>query len=367
MGLPDDEDQAGFVRSLIYDRVEQLEARKSTEAQATAFGGIATGRATPLRLYVDQWLAEGALRGVPLKERTKAERRRAVDKLAEWMMRAKIAATVEAVTRRVAGRYVSEELIPSGRDPVTLGKSVRSLTSYWAWLQKRGHLPEDGRNPWAGQAPQKRANDFGEVGNERAFTDGEVARLLASPPNGTLADFVRVGALTGMRREEIGQLRIADCADGIFILQRGKTAAARRRVPIHSGLVDIVTRRSRGKPATTYLFHELVSQNAERTDPIGKAFMRYRRSLGIQDGAGRRSLVNFHSLRRWFVTRAINAGQPAHIVSLVVGHKEGRKGMTLGRYWDGADDPILRDCVEAVKLATQAPIAVPSGPLQSAA
>jgi hypothetical protein len=35
---------------------------------------------------------------------------------------------------------------------------------------------------------------------------------------------------------------------------------------------------------------------------------------------------------------AINAGQPTHIVSLVVRHKEGRKRMTLGRYWSGADD-----------------------------
>ena len=243
---------------------------RRTEAQAQAFGGIATGRATPLRLYVDQWLAEGALRGAPLKERTKAERRRAVDKLAEWMVRTKIAATVEAVTRRVAGRYVSDELIPSGRDPVTLGKSVRSLSSYWAWLQKRGRLPEEARNPWSGQAPQKRADDL-DLGNERAFTDGEVVRLLASPPNDTLADFMLVGALTGMRREEIGQLQVADCADGVFIIQRGKTAAARRRVPIHPDLADIVNRRSRGKPATAYLFHELASKNVERTDPIGKA------------------------------------------------------------------------------------------------
>jgi hypothetical protein len=81
----------------------------------------------------------------------------------------------------------------------------------------------------------------------------------------------------------------------------------------------------------------------EEVDIVGDAelFTRYRRSLGIQDGEGRRSLVNFHSWRRWFVTKAVNAGQPAHIVALVVGHKEGRKGMTLGRYWQGADDEAM--------------------------
>jgi integrase len=186
-------------------------------------------------------------------------------------------------------------------------------------------------------------------------------------PRLALAEFMRVAALTGMRREEIGQLRLADCAGGVFIVQQGKTAAARRRVPIHSELAALVARRSKGKMTDAFLFHELRSQNSERTDPIGKVFTRYRRSLGIQFGTGRRSLVTFHSFRRWFITRAVNAGQPPHIVSLLVGHKEGRKGMTLGRYWQGAEDDALRACVEAVKLPTQAPIAVPSGPLQSAA
>ena len=136
----------------------------------------------------------------------------------------------------------------------------------------------------------------------------------------------------------------------MFIVKLGKTAAARRRVPIHSGLTGLVDRRTRDRAPDDYLFHELRAQGSERTDPIGKAFARHRRSLGIQEGTGRRSTVNFHSLRRWFITTAINAAQPPHLVSLVVGHQEGRKGMTLGRYWSGADDPALRAVVEAVRL-----------------
>lgn len=105
-----------------------------------------------------------------------------------------------------------------------------------------------------------------------------------------------------------------------------------------------------GIPRDAYLFHELRSGTFDRTDPLGKAFTRYRRSLGIQEGTGRRSMVNFHSFRRWFVTAAINAGCAPHMVSLVVGHSEGREGMTKGRYWAGADDEKLRAVVEAVKL-----------------
>jgi len=60
-------------------------------------------------------------------------------------------------------------------------------------------------------------------------------------------------------------------------------------------------------------------------------------ALGVlQDGDSRPSLVNLHSLRRYFITEVVNAGQPPHLVSLVVGHSVGRKGMTLSRYWSGA-------------------------------
>ena len=158
-----------------------------------------------------------------------------------------------------------------------------------------------------------------------------------------------------MRREEIGRLTVGDCSDSIFVVRQGKTAAARRRVPIHPWLAALVSRRAEGKAVEDFLFHELASSTPERTDPIGKRFTRYRRQHGIQDGTGRRSLVNFRSFRRWFTTAAVNATEKPHMVSLVIGHKEGRKGMTLGRYWQGADDAALREVVEAVKLPASPP------------
>jgi integrase len=341
--------QEALLRNAVAERAEAIEKAQGPQV-AQAFYEMATGQATPIASYVDQWLSEGALRGAPLKERTKAERRRAVAKFADWLQRSRLPMTVEAVSRRVAGRYVSEALIPSGRDASTLGKSVRSLAAYWAWLQRRGHLPDEVRNPWSGQAPQKVARDVTGIAAERAFTDVEIARLLTGHADVTMADFIRVGALTGMRREEIGQLTAADCVEGVFIVREGKTAAAARRIPIHSRLAVLVEARCKGKLPGAFLFHELPSKSGERTDAIGRAFMRYRRKLGIQEWTGRRSSVNFHSLRRWFITAAINAPQPPHIVSLVVGHKEGREGMTMGRYWQGADDAALRACVEAVRL-----------------
>lgn len=42
----------------------------------------------------------------------------------------------------------------------------------------------------------------------------------------------------------------------------------------------------------------------------------------------RRSLVNFHSFRRWFVTEAERAGIPESTILSVVGHEEGRRSIT---------------------------------------
>lgn len=350
-GGPDDPDAPdALLVNYIAERAEAVERQAGADA-GRQFADMAFGRVTPLGHYTERWLTEGGSRGTALKERTKLERRRAVAKLAAWLERERLAATIEGVTRPVAGRYLSEELLPSGREAPTVAKMVRTLRAYFDWLRRRGHLPDDARNPWADQAPRR-----GRVTEEeRAFTDAEVSRLLAGPADATLADFMLVAALTGMRREEIGRLTAADCAGGIFVVREGKTAAAQRRVPIHSGLSAVVARRTAGKAPAAFLFNELRSQNSERTDPIGKLFTRYRRGLGIQEGAGRRSLVNFHSFRRFFITAAVNASQPPHMVSLVAGHEEGRKGMTLGRYWQGADDDALRAVVEAVKLPAVPP------------
>lgn len=62
----------------------------------------------------------------------------------------------------------------------------------------------------------------------------------------------------------------------------------------------------------------------------------------------RRSLVNFHSFRRWFITKAERADQPESIIAVVVGYK--RQGMTLGRYSAGPLMEQARRCVEAVQL-----------------
>lgn len=123
-----------------------------------------------------------------------------------------------------------------------------------------------------------------------------------------MREFMLIAALSGMTREEIGQLTVEDVqgplntspgsATPAFRVRNARTASGNRFVPIHPDLTAIAERRTKGKANGHYLFNELELKGFGRTDPIGKAFTRYRRRLGIQDGDERRSLVKFHSFRR---------------------------------------------------------------------
>jgi hypothetical protein len=66
--------------------------------------------------------------------------------------------------------------------------------------------------------------------------------------------------------------------------------------------------------------------------------------------AQRHSNIEFHSFRRWFITKAEEAGVPPNIISTVVGHAGGLQGMTLGVYSGGPSLDQLRACVGAVRL-----------------
>jgi integrase len=166
-----------------------------------------------------------------------------------------------------------------------------------------------------------------------------------------ITDALRISLLSGMRMAEVLTLWVEEAHDGVFDIKQGKTTAAARKVPIHPDLKEIVERRTEGKQPKDWLFHELALER-DPGDTFGKRFNRYRKHLKVDDvrPGKRRSLVNFHSARRWFVTEARHAGQPLDTIKDVVGHAPDKKDITFGVYTKGASEGQLRACVEAVKL-----------------
>ncbi len=350
LGLPDDADQEAFARDVMADEAAEIEHRHGPGA-ASPLGMTYRGE-TPILEHVPTWFREGGQKGA-YEARTKAGHERNLTALKAWLAKEGLPVTVEAVTRRQAGRYVSNSLM-TGREAKTVASIVSSLRSYWTFMARKGLVGEDSKNPWDGAAPPKGSQKGTADETERPFTDAELCRLLAGPADQELADLMRVAALSGMRIEECYRLETRDCADGWFHIRKAKTKAGQRRVPIHPELAEIVARRCKGKASKAYLFDEAgpVKEGRERSMAVSKRFGNYRKRPGMDvDEAAegkRRSLVNFHSFRRWFITAAARAGQPERVLQQVVGHKA--QGMTMGTYFGGDMGKTLRACVEAVKL-----------------
>jgi integrase len=164
-----------------------------------------------------------------------------------------------------------------------------------------------------------------------------------------------------MRIDEICGLRVRDCQAGWFDVNadgKGKTAAAKRRIPIHSLLSSIIARRTADKKPEAYLFDDLPEPPAgsirERSMPASKAYTRFRRRLKVDERVEgqRQSNVDFHSWRRWFIRKAKDAGQEPWTIADVVGHDttDLPLGLTMGRYPGRANDRALLECVKAVQL-----------------
>jgi integrase len=325
---------------VLSERAAQVSAEKGKE-EAFRFLESAVGH-LPLDAHLDAHLREARL-----PYRTEKERRTAVRRVIEWRPRMRLT----FLGRKLAGNYVSDVLARG--HPTTGNKAISNLSAYWAWMVRRGLVDE---NPWEKQRLQKPRN--GASVKERPFTDEEITTLLIAPyPEGMqyrdrLHDTMRIAALSGMRIEEIAQLTAADCAGGVFEIHKAKTPAGIRKVPIHPDLLPIVERRSAGKKPTAFLIEDLEKEGeGERSMPLSKQFTRYRRKVGVDDTREgvRRSRANFHSFRRWFATKAEQAGQHPHIIEAVLGHR--RLGMTLGVYSGGPSvEEQMRAVVEAVKL-----------------
>lgn len=350
-------DGPSFVRDIIDDRTTEIKERQGPE-RASLFNGIALGTATPILLLVDDWLAERRM-----KPRQNIDYRRAVTKLDAWLTTNRRRTDIEGVTRKVAGTYISKAFSALGKNARTTNKDISCLSSYWAWLKNKGHIED---NIWKGQSvPEPRQS---KEDQKRPYTDQELATLLAGNSGALLSDAIQIAALSGMRADEIARLTVGHATAERIEIPKAKTAAGERTVPVHPNLRDIIERRLKDKQPSDFLFHEIPTPKAnsavERSQKITKAFVRYRRSLGVDDRPpdARQSRIDFHSLRRWFITKAAHAlnhgatGYSQWTIAQVVGHskEDGPLAMTMGRYAGDDSFEAMKACVEAVNLPLSA-------------
>lgn len=315
-------------------------------ALASDFAAVASGTATPLAFHHANFMEKSHV-----KHRTKADDARSLKYLTEWCQKNRTPLTVEAITRKIAVRFMDDfHAISGGLAPASQNKYLNRLSRYWAYLVRREVVEA---NPWAGVTVEVPPTKHGE--QERAFTDEEVRILLVGPVPEKLKDVMLIGALTGARLDTIVDLKVRDTVDGAFTFKPQKREAGARDVPIHPALLEIVTRRTSGKSPDDDLFPEWPAPKKEgslreRSFKASNSFTEYRREVGVDERlpGKRRALTNFHSFRRWFITKAERAGFSGDLIAAIVGHK--RSGMTLGRYSEGPEMKQARKCIAAVKL-----------------
>lgn len=318
------------------------------EKVAKQFARMVAGTATPIDELHAQYMAQ-----LTVKPRTKGDDKRAINLLKRWCELNDVEPFLQSFpSKRSAVRFVDglQALEPT-LSPVTLNKYINRLSRYWQWLEKREEVTTD---VWKGLALALPPTAHNE--KERPFTTEEMIKLLSGNASQAMHDLMRIAALTGCRLDPIVCLRVKDCRDdGVFVFKPQKKEKTERLCPIHPGLTEIVTRRTQGKGPDEPFFPEWpgpknADSKRERSFKTSNQFTAYARSIGVREEleGRRRSLVNFHSFRRWFITEAERAGQLGSLIAAVVGHK--RQGMTLGVYSAGPLIAQARACVEAVRL-----------------
>jgi integrase len=336
-------EEAETASLVAIDEARSVEGQLGLEA-AQRFAGIALGNRTPILLHLDQYLRE-----LRVSENTRIERQAHIRRFDQWARNR----SLEDATRKVAGRYVSEVLhsMRSG----TRAKHLTSLRTYWKWLQKRGHLDVGADNPWQGQNDASQGAD-GDADEVRAFTDGEIIKLLGGLEEAAhIRDSLIILLLSGMRPKELVNLRVRDCsATELNIVGKVKTENSRRTVPVHSAMTPLIAKRLVGKRDDRLVMHEFEGLRSPHSS-LSKQFTYRRRLLGVDDrpdGQGR-SLVTLYSARRWFATTALDAGIQQYVVERCMGHKT--TGVLLQHYARTTSMELLRECVEAVALPDGVP------------
>jgi integrase len=188
--------------------------------ESKEFFAAATDTATDAHL--DDWIVS-----LNDEAKTKAMKRTDVARLAAKFP------FVAQITKRAVQAY-GMELIARGLARATV---VRALSSwrgyYWTFLQMREVAPEDlepfNKINWPNENQKQAAK-----GKRRAFEPSDVVDLWTrakAQGDQELADFIKVGAYTGARREELAAMPVdhVDLKAWVFNINDAKTPAGNRQ------------------------------------------------------------------------------------------------------------------------------------------
>lgn len=266
-----------------------------------------------------------------------SQKERQLRAFAKWL---KTDCEVNTVTRRLAGRYVSEVLQPAELATKTKKDTIATLSAFWSWLELYD-LAE--LNPWRNMVRLMKESTRGGRAKPRPYTPEEFASLIGKlKPGSALLPLACIAAYSGMRIEEIAAMKTEHLTDNAFRVMEAKNENSVRYVPIHPVLKPIVSRLVETS-ADGYLVSGLLPGGADgkRSHYASRYFGNFLRSHGFTD-----KTLTFHSLRRSFTQRCEQAEIPESTAKLLTGHS--RQSLTYGLYSPGPEFPALETALHKI-------------------
>lgn len=219
--------------------------------------------------------------------------------------------------------------------PVARNRVRSSLSAFFAWAVTEGLLET---NPVAGTA---KLNEGGS--RERVLTDAELARVLRACGEDQFGDIVRLLALTGQRREEIGALRWSevDFDRGLIALPPDRTKNRRQHdVPL-SPLVRTILQRQPHRGERELIFGIGKGPFSGWSDCKAALDQRVTEAADAELAGWR-----LHDLRRTVATgMADRLGVLPHIVEAVLNHVSGHRAGVAGIYNRARYETEMRDAL----------------------
>lgn len=180
------------------------------------------------------------------------------------------------------------------------------------------------------------------------LTPIEAARLIDVCGDHRLALAVHLALFLGMRRGEILALRWGDIdrEQGVLTIQQGKTAQARRRLPLTPALLDRIAAHwsnqiEERQVCAAWKEHTLIVPSEVGTPLTGRNFTRWFKLQLAKAGLPMR--IRFHDLRHYAMSEWYAAGADPKTVQALAGHADPALSQKIYAH---ARPDVLRAAVE---------------------
>lgn len=265
-------------------------------------------------------------------------------RLREFAEHVGIHTDMAAISKRSAGEYVTKVLVLK-RDRYERPLSVKTkkdiasdLRAFFHWAEARGFIDA---NPFSNVMTTLRSVIKGTPSTRRGWNRSELVRLLSDDglmKDKVMAGLVLIGLYSGMRGNEIAELRLDDVTEDYMRVVHGKNCNSIRKVPIHQKIAPLV-KHLKSTSRDEYLLEGLTlgGEDRKRYHNIGKKFNRRKDKLGFSKD------TVFHSFRHSLATALENAEVPRELAEMVVGHSDQNRGLTYSLYSDGLEHDVLAE------------------------